>query len=167
MQSRRHFIKSIAGTAAYLSIGGVGINVFARGMPSGFTKLDRQMVKNQYRTLSGIPSGFTELDKITSGWQNSDLTIVAARPGMGKTAFAISAMRNASVDHDFPVAFFSLEMASIQLVNRLLSAEAELEGDKIRQGRLKGHEWQQLHTKIKKLTNAHIFVDDTLALSIM
>ncbi|MCH8317805.1 MAG: replicative DNA helicase [Bacteroidetes bacterium] len=117
--------------------------------------------------LTGVPSGFTALDRITSGWQKSDLIIIAARPGMGKTAFALNAMRNASVDSGFPVAFFSLEMASIQLVNRLMSAEAELEGEKIRQGRLKDFEWMQLHEKIKPLTQAPIFVDDTAALSIM
>ncbi|MBW8050435.1 MAG: replicative DNA helicase [Cytophagales bacterium] len=117
--------------------------------------------------LTGVPSGFTELDRITSGWQKSDLIIIAARPGMGKTAFALTAMRNASIDSHFPVAFFSLEMSSIQLVNRLMSAEAELEGEKIRQGRLKDFEWLQLHEKIKPLTQAPIYVDDTPALSIM
>jgi len=117
--------------------------------------------------LTGIASGFTELDRITSGWQNSDLIIVAARTGMGKTAFAVSAMRNTAVDFNHPVAFFSMEMASIQLVNRLMSAEAELDGDKIRQGNLEDFEWQQLEHKITPLTRAPIYLDDTAALSIM
>lgn len=125
------------------------------------------MVKNQDGTLSGMPSGFTELDRITSGWQNSDLIIVAARPGMGKTAFAISLMRNASVDFGLPVAFFSLEMASNQLDNRLMSAQAELEGDKIRKGKLGDFEWLQFNERIKPLTQAPIYIDDTPALSTM
>jgi replicative DNA helicase len=116
--------------------------------------------------LTGIPSGFTALDRVTSGWQKSDLVIVAARPGMGKTAFMLSALRNAAVDHGYPVAIFSLEMASIQLVNRLISAEAELEGEKIKKGSLADYEWEQLMHKTAQLTQAPIFIDDTPALSI-
>jgi replicative DNA helicase len=116
--------------------------------------------------LTGIPSGFTALDRITSGWQKSDLIIVAARPGMGKTAFMLSALRNAAIDHNYPVAIFSLEMASIQLVNRLISAEAELEGEKIKKGNLADYEWQQLIHKTDQLSQAPIFIDDTPALSI-
>jgi replicative DNA helicase len=116
--------------------------------------------------LTGIPSGFTALDRVTSGWQKSDLVIVAARPGMGKTAFMLSALRNAAIDHGYPVAIFSLEMASIQLVNRLISAEAELEGEKIKRGNLADHEWQQLIHKTAQLAQAPIYIDDTPALSI-
>jgi len=89
-----------------------------------------QEKKNHKDGLTGIPSGFSRLDRITSGWQKSDLVIIAARPGMGKTAFIVSALRNAAVDFNHPVAIFSLEMASLQLVNRLISAEAELESEK-------------------------------------
>ncbi len=117
--------------------------------------------------LTGIPSGFTSLDRITSGWQKSDLVIIAARPGMGKTAFVVTAMRNAAVDFNHPVAIFSLEMSNIQLVNRLISAEAELESDKIRKGTLADYEWEQLVHKTAKLSNAPIFIDDTPALSIL
>jgi len=117
--------------------------------------------------LTGIPTGFSALDRVTSGWQKSDLIIMAARPGMGKTAFIVSAMRNAAVDFKKPVAIFSLEMSSVQLVNRLISAEAELEGDKIKKGNLAEHEWQQLIHKTKKITNAPIFIDDTPALTIL
>ena len=117
--------------------------------------------------LTGIPSGFTDLDRITSGWQKSDLVIIAARPGMGKTAFVVTAMRNASVDFNHPVAIFSLEMSNIQLVNRLISAEAELESDKIKKGTLADYEWEQLVHKTAKLSNAPIFIDDTPALSIL
>jgi replicative DNA helicase len=117
--------------------------------------------------LTGVPTGFSALDRVTSGWQKSDLIIIAARPGMGKTAFVVSAMRNAAVDFHKPVAIFSLEMASIQLVNRLISAEAELESDKIKKGNLADYEWQQLLHKTSKITNAPIYIDDTPALTIL
>ncbi len=117
--------------------------------------------------LTGVPSGFTELDRVTAGWQPSDLVIIAARPGMGKTAFVVSAMRNAAVTFNQPVALFSLEMSSIQLVNRLISAEAELESEKIKKGNLADHEWEQLVHKTSKLTEAPIYIDDTPGLSIL
>lgn len=125
-----------------------------------------QSKKDHDNSLTGVPTGFTDLDRLTSGWQKNDLIILAARPGMGKTAFVVSAMRNAAVDFKKPVAIFSLEMSSIQLVNRLLSAEAELDSEKIKKGNLEEYEWAQLHHKISKLTNAPIFIDDTPALSI-
>ena len=117
--------------------------------------------------LTGVATGFTELDRVTGGWQKSDLVIIAARPGMGKTAFVVSAMRNAAVDFRCGVAMFSLEMSAVQLVNRLISAEAELESDKIKKGRLADHEWEQLVHKTSKLTEAPIFIDDTPGLSIL
>lgn len=117
--------------------------------------------------LTGVPSGFSRLDRVTSGWQKSDMVIIAARPGMGKTAFVVSAMRNAAVEFGQGVAIFSLEMSAIQLVNRLISAESELESDKIRKGNLADHEWEQLVYKTSKLTEAPIFIDDTPALSIL
>ena len=125
-----------------------------------------QAKKDHVDRLTGVPSGFTELDRVTSGWQKSDLVIIAARPGMGKTAFVVSAMRNAAVDHKMPVAIFSLEMSAVQLVNRLISAEAELEGEKIRRGNLEEYEWTQLHHRISSLSKAPIFIDDTPGLSI-
>jgi replicative DNA helicase len=126
-----------------------------------------QVLKDHKDGLTGVPSGFTALDRMTSGWQKSDLVIIAARPGMGKTAFVVSALRNAAVDFKIPVAIFSLEMASIQLVNRMISAEAELEGEKIKRGNLADHEWTQLVHKTNKLATAPIFIDDTPALSIL
>ncbi len=126
-----------------------------------------QLLKDHKDGLTGVPSGFTSLDRMTSGWQKSDLVIIAARPGMGKTAFVVSAMRNAAVDFKIPVAIFSLEMASVQLVNRMISAEAELEGEKIRKGNLADHEWTQLVHKTSRLSSAPIFIDDTPALSIL
>jgi replicative DNA helicase len=126
-----------------------------------------QEKKNHKDGLTGIPSGFSRLDRVTSGWQKSDLVIIAARPGMGKTAFIVSALRNAAVDFNHPVAIFSLEMASLQLVNRLISAEAELESEKIKKGNLAEFEWQQLVHKTNRLSSAPIFIDDTPALSIL
>lgn len=116
--------------------------------------------------LVGIPSGFTKLDRLTSGWQKSELIIIAARPSMGKTAFALSMARNMSIDHGKKVAIFSCEMSSIQLVNRLIIAEADISGEKIRNGRLNEEEWKQLDSRIKKLVQAPIFIDDTPAISI-
>jgi replicative DNA helicase len=116
--------------------------------------------------LVGTPSGFTKLDRLTSGWQKSELIIIAARPSMGKTALALSMARNMSIDHGKNVAIFSCEMSSIQLVNRLIIAETDIPGDKIRNGRLSEEEWKQLDTRIKKLVQAPIYIDDTPAISI-
>ena len=116
--------------------------------------------------LSGIPSGFTELDKLTSGWQPSDLIIIAARPGMGKTALTLSMARNIAVAQNIPIAFFSLEMSSIQLITRLISSETGLSSEKLRTGNLEKFEWEQLNVKVSALENAPLFIDDTPSLSI-
>ena len=116
--------------------------------------------------LSGIPSGFDKLDKLTSGWQPSDLVIVAARPGMGKTALTLSMARNIAVNSNIPVAFFSLEMSSVQLITRLISSETGLSSEKLRTGRLEKHEWEQLNVKVKTLEKAPLFIDDSPSLSI-
>ena len=126
-----------------------------------------QMKKDKKDGLTGVASGFSALDRVTSGWQPSDLVIIAARPGMGKTAFIVSALRNAAIDFQAPVAIFSLEMSSVQLVNRMISAEAELEGEKIKRGDLADYEWEQIMHKTDKLSQAPIFIDDTPALSIL
>jgi len=133
-------------------------------MGEAFKSLETK--RQQKDGLTGIPSGFTGLDRVTAGWQRAELVIVAARPGMGKTAFLLSALRNAAVDHGYPVAIFSLEMASLQLVNRLISAEAALEGEKIKKGNLADHEWEQLIHKTSRLSQAAIYIDDTPALSV-
>jgi replicative DNA helicase len=124
-----------------------------------------EKAKNSEGKLRGVPSGFTELDRLTAGWQKSDLVVIAARPGMGKTAFALSLTRNAAIA-GYPVAFFSLEMSSVQLATRLISSETEISGEKLKKGELREDEWRQLNTKIKSLEDASIFIDDTPALSI-
>ena len=116
--------------------------------------------------LSGVSTGFEKLDKLTSGWQPSDLVIVAARPGMGKTALALSMARNISVKQNIPVAFFSLEMSSVQLITRLISSETGLSSDKLRTGKLADHEWQQLNIKVSDLESAPLFIDDSPSLTI-
>lgn len=116
--------------------------------------------------LSGIPAGFEKLDKITSGWQPSDLIIIAARPGMGKTALTLSMARNIAVGQNIPVAFFSLEMSSVQLITRLISSETGLNSEKLRTGNLQTHEWEQLNVKVKGLEKAPLFIDDTPSISI-
>ncbi len=116
--------------------------------------------------VTGVPSGFTTIDRVTGGWQKSDLIIIAARPAMGKTALVLTLARNAAVEFSKPVVVFSLEMSSLQLVNRLISAEAELDGEKLRKGDLRDHEFIQMNSRIKSLSNAPLFIDDTPALSI-
>ncbi|MBO4573853.1 MAG: replicative DNA helicase [Bacteroidales bacterium] len=127
---------------------------------------DIEKAKNAGSTLRGVPSGYTALDRITQGWQKSDLIILAARPSMGKTAFALNMARNAAVDFNKPIAFFSLEMSSVQLVTRLISSETSLTADKLRTGQLAEYEWQQLNTKVSPLINAKLFIDDTPQLSV-
>lgn len=125
--------------------------------------------KYQERTdgLSGVASGYTGVDRMTLGWQRSDLIILAARPAMGKTAFVLTMARNMSVEYNIPVAFFSLEMSSIQLVKRLMVGETGLSSDKIRGGRkLESHEWVQLNERLRDLSKAPLYIDDTPSLSI-
>lgn len=117
--------------------------------------------------LSGLPSGFHALDKITSGWQKSDLVIIAARPAMGKTAFVLSMAKNISVDYGRPCAIFSLEMSNVQLVNRLIVNVCQIPAEKIKNGQLEDYQWEQLDVKIKDLQGAPIYIDDTPSLSIL
>jgi len=116
--------------------------------------------------LNGVRSGFTGLDALTGGWQKSDLIIVAARPGMGKTAFTLALARNSAVDAKKGVAIFSLEMSSGQLVQRMISMETEISSDKIRRGNLEQYELMQLTSKIDGLKDAPIFIDDTPSINI-
>ena len=116
--------------------------------------------------LTGVGSGFTKLDHMTGGWQRSDLIIVASRPSMGKTAFTLTMARNMAIELKKPVAFFSLEMSSLQLVTRLIASETEIDSNKIKNGNLDTDEWKHLHSKINMLTEAPLYIDDTPALSI-
>ena len=117
--------------------------------------------------LSGIASGITALDEKTLGWQNSDLVIIAARPAMGKTAFALSMAKNIAADQKIPMVFFSLEMSDVQLTNRLISNACQIEGMKLVSGQLDGPDLLRLDKKIQKLMDAPLYIDDTAGLSIM
>lgn len=117
--------------------------------------------------LSGISSGIVALDEKTLGWQNSDLVIIAARPAMGKTAFALSMAKNIAADQKIPMAFFSLEMSDVQLTNRLISNACQIEGMKLVSGQLDGPDLLRLDKKIQKLIDAPLYIDDTAGLSIM
>lgn len=125
-----------------------------------------QNAANRETGLSGLPSGFSELDKVTSGWQNSDLIIVAARPAMGKTAFVLSMAKRMAVDFSIPIAMFSLEMSNVQLVNRLISNVCELSGEKIKSGRLEPMEWTKLDTNLNHLYGVPLYLDETPGLTI-
>ncbi len=116
--------------------------------------------------VTGVSTGYTELDKITSGWQKSDLIIIAGRPAMGKTSFALSLAKNIAIDEKIPVAFFSLEMNNLQLVNRLISNVCSISGTKILNGQLDDDEWKRFDNNIGKMQGAPLYVDDTAGLSI-
>ncbi|MBP5637186.1 MAG: replicative DNA helicase [Bacteroidales bacterium] len=117
---------------------------------------------------SGVPSGFPSIDRVTQGWQKSDLIILAARPSVGKTAFSLNLARNAAVDYNMPVAFFSLEMSADQLGKRLITTESGLPGEKIKGGvKLEDYEWTQLEHKLRDLSKAPLYIDDTPGIPVM
>ena len=116
--------------------------------------------------LTGVPTGYTKLDTMTSGWQASDLVIIAGRPAMGKTSFALSMAKNIAADYKVPMAFFSLEMSNVQLVNRLISNVCEIQGSKILNGQLKPDEWDRLDKRLNSLIGSPLYVDDTPGLSV-
>jgi replicative DNA helicase len=116
---------------------------------------------------SSVPSGFSALDRVTGGWHNTELIIIAARPAMGKTAFVVSALRNAAIEFQIPVALFSLEMSNPQVMLRLISSEAEIESQKLRKGELGDEDWAKIAGSAPKLENAPIYIDDTPGLTIL
>jgi replicative DNA helicase len=116
--------------------------------------------------LSGVPSGFAALDKETSGWQSSDLIIIAARPAMGKTAFLLSMASNIAVEQKIPIALFSLEMASVQLITRMISSETGIQSEKLRKGEMSEQEWQRLFSNVANLEKAPLYIDETPSLSV-
>jgi replicative DNA helicase len=119
------------------------------------------------QTVTGVPSGFTDLDKLTSGFQNSDLIIVAGRPSMGKTALALNFARNAAVDFEIPVAIFSLEMSRQQLAIRMLCSEAEVDSNRVRTGFIGEREWGKLTAAAGTLSDAPIFIDDSPSMTVL
>ena len=126
-----------------------------------------ESIHGKHSGITGVPAGFTELDNITGGFQKSDLIIVAGRPSQGKTALVLSLARNASVIHNVPIGFFSLEMSTQQLVMRLICAEARVDAHSVRTGRLPEDEWRKLSTSVGRLYKAKIFIDDTPALGVL
>lgn len=125
-----------------------------------------QTAANTETGLSGLKTGFDALDKMTSGWQNSDLIIIAARPAMGKTAFVLSMAKNMAIDYNIPTAIFTLEMANVQLVKRLISNVADLTGDQIKNGSLQPDEWDRLNNRLRGVYSAPLYLDETPGLSI-
>ena len=146
-----------------------------KNMKQDYTQID-PVVKKAYEILqkaaaqsgglTGIPSGLDDLDAVTSGWQASDLVIIAGRPAMGKTSYALSVAKNIAVDYRIPIAFFSLEMSNVQLVNRLISNVCEIPGNKILNGQLTDEEWARLDQNIRKMDGAPLYIDDTPGLSV-
>lgn len=146
-----------------------------KNMKQDYTQID-PVVRKAYEILqkasansgglTGIPSGLDDLDAVTSGWQPSDLVIIAGRPAMGKTSYALSVAKNIAVDYRIPIAFFSLEMSNVQLVNRLISNVCEIPGNKILNGQLTPEEWERLDKNLRLLEGAPLYVDDTPGLSV-
>jgi len=153
---------------------GMLFEISQRNLKKDVTQIDtvieearkRMMLAASRQGASGVSSGFHTLDKITSGWQKSDLIIIAARPAMGKTAFILSMAKNIGVDYNVPIAVFSLEMSNVQLVNRLIMNVCQLEGEKIKNGQLNRHEWEKFDRDITQLLGAPIYIDDTPSLSV-
>jgi replicative DNA helicase len=133
-------------------------------MPLAFSRIVE--ASKEESNLTGVASSFFALDAVTSGWQRSDLIIIAARPSMGKTAFVLSMAKQMAVNK-IPVAFFSLEMSNIQLVNRLIVNASELPGEKIKSGKLNQEEFKQLSAGIGKIENIPLYIDDTPSLSVL
>lgn len=136
------------------------------GLLAGRTEKMIELISQREDGLTGVPSGFTQIDRLTNGWQSSDLIVLGARPSMGKTAFTLALARNAAMDFKKGVAIFSLEMASEQLVQRVISMESGLSSSVLRHGKLKEYEWTQLHKTVEKLSEIPIYIDDTAGINI-
>ena len=130
-----------------------------------FTKLEELYNRKQH--ITGVPTGFTELDYKTAGLHPSDLVLIAARPAMGKSAFALNIAANAALKADVPVVVFSLEMSKEQMVNRILCSEAMVDSNKVRTGKLDEEDWEKLAGSIGPLSEAEIYIDDTPGISVM
>lgn len=130
-----------------------------------FTQLEELYNRKQH--ITGVATGFTELDYKTAGFHSSDLILIAARPAMGKSAFALNIATNAAVKANVPVAIFSLEMSKEQMVNRILCSEAMVDSNKVRTGKLEEEDWTKLAGSIGPLSEAEIYIDDTPGISVM
>jgi replicative DNA helicase len=143
-------------SSGFISIRDVLMEVFERV----------EMLYSNKGGSSGIPSGFSDLDKMTSGFQRSDLIIVAARPSVGKTAFALNIAQNVGVRAKETVAIFSLEMSAAQLVQRMICAESNVDAGRMRTGYLEGDDWEKLTMAIGSLSEAEIYIDDTPGITV-
>jgi replicative DNA helicase len=130
-----------------------------------FENLDK--IHSSGGTVTGVPTGFLDLDEMTSGFQNGELIVIAGRPGMGKTALALSIARNATIDHQKSIGFFSLEMASHQLAMRMLCAEARVDSHLVRTGKLPKSQWKNLSVSVGTLAEAPMYLDDTPSIGIL
>lgn len=126
-----------------------------------------EAIHNKNISTFSVPSGYYQLDELLGGFQKSDLIIIAARPSMGKTAFALSVARNAAIEHKVPIALFSLEMSTIQLATRLISAEARINAHSVRTGKFRAEEGAKISRTVHKLSKAPIYIDDTPGLNVL
>lgn len=130
-----------------------------------FSQLEQ--LYNEKRHITGVPTGFSDLDYKTAGLHNSDLILIAARPAMGKSAFALNIAANAAVRANIPVAIFSLEMSKEQMVNRILCSEAMVDSNKVRTGKIEEDDWGKLAGALGPLSESEIYIDDTPGISVM
>jgi KaiC/GvpD/RAD55 family RecA-like ATPase len=137
--------------------------LFSVSVNHALEKLD---IRSQQPGLVGVPSGFSNLDRLTSGWQLGELTVLAAKPSIGKTSFVLSALRNAAVNFNLPVAIFTLEMSTGQLTDCLIASQVGINIEDVRKGNVGAHEWEKLHLGIQRFRDAPIYIDDTPSLSV-
>ncbi|GGE05892.1 replicative DNA helicase [Marinithermofilum abyssi] len=151
------------------------LDISQRRMSKGFTPIKELLMDTFERIeslhynqgkLTGVPSGYADLDRMTSGFQASDLIILAARPSMGKTAFSLNVAQNVAIRAGKPVAIFNLEMSAPQLVQRMLAAEGNIDAQVFRSGQLSDEDWEKLTMAISSLAEAPIFIDDTPGISV-
>ncbi len=141
-----------------------GFSVIKDVLIESFAEIEK--LYNQKEPITGVPTGFADLDYKTAGLHNSDLILIAARPAMGKSAFALNIAANAAINAKVPVAIFNLEMSKSQLVNRMLCSEAMVDSNKIRTGKIEEDDWTKLATALGPLSEAPIYIDDTAGISV-
>ena len=141
-----------------------GYSTLKEVLVESFAEIEK--LYNQKEPITGIPTGFSDLDNKTAGLHNSDLILVAARPAMGKSAFALNIATNAAINANVPVVIFNLEMSKSQLVNRMICSEAMVDSNKIRTGKMDEEDWVKLATALGPLSEAPVYIDDTPGISI-